>query len=210
MPELIRENILYVTLFLCYLVGSLPTAYLVGKLRHIDIRKVGSGNVGATNTARILGKKWAVLVLVFDIGKGIVAISIARGLIDNVNPYGSEILAAGIFSVLGHIFPVWLHFKGGKGVATVCGIVIASSPYQALIAFSIFMITIYTSKFVSLSSLLGAWSLPVSYFFFFDFNQNPIMLYFFTALATMISVMHLKNIKRLISGTESKISSFAK
>lgn len=200
----------YRVLALSYLLGSLPTAYIIGKLKNIDIRKVGSGNVGATNTARILGKKWAILVLAVDIAKGLASIIIARRLLPNADSHGGYILMAGLFSVLGHIFPVWLNFKGGKGVATICGLVIALSPFQAIIAFLIFIITLYLSRFVSLSSLLGAISLPVTWFFFFNFEQAPLLFYFFATLAFIISVMHVKNIKRLLSGTESKISSFAK
>ncbi|MDH4262074.1 MAG: glycerol-3-phosphate 1-O-acyltransferase PlsY [Spirochaetia bacterium] len=210
MNDLIQINVKYFVFILSYFVGSLPTAYLIGKLQNIDIRKVGSGNVGATNTARVLGKKWAIVVLAIDILKGSLAIGIARFLINDVDPYGIEILMAGLFSVAGHIFPVWLSFKGGKGVATVCGVVIALSPFQALIAFLVFVTTVYLTKFVSLSSLMGAMSLPLSFFFFFNYENNFLLLYFFIALAFIISIMHLKNIKRLLSGTESKISSFAR
>lgn len=210
MNGFINANLEYFLLILCYFVGSIPTAYIIGKIQNIDIRKVGSGNVGATNTARILGKKWAILVLIVDILKGLTAVFLARLILKEENPHGGYILMAGLFSVLGHIFPIWLNFKGGKGVATVCGIVIALSPFQAYIAFSIFITTIYISKFVSLSSILGAISLPISFFLFFNFEQNSVLFYFFAALAVIISVMHVKNIKRLLNGTESKISSFAK
>jgi len=200
----------YFVFVICYFLGSVPTAYIVGKLRNIDIRKVGSGNVGATNTARILGKKSAIFVLAVDIFKGFISIIIARILLPEADSHGANILMAGVFAVAGHIFPVWLNFKGGKGVATVCGLVMALSPMQALTAFLVFLLTLYFFRFVSLSSLLGAISLPVSYFLFFNFEDKPLLFYFFTLLAFIISVMHIKNIKRLFSGTESKISSFAK
>lgn len=210
MVEFIQANIIYFVIVASYFIGSLPTAYLIGKFKNIDIRKEGSGNVGATNTARILGKKWAVIVLLVDVSKGFLSILLARLAINNVNPFGHEVLLAGMASVLGHIFPVWLKFKGGKGVATVCGLIVALSPLQALIAFFVFMTSIFLSKYVSLSSLLGVYSLPASYFLFFKFDNNSILFYFFAALALIITIMHLKNIQRLLSGKETKISSFAK
>ncbi|MDH4199325.1 MAG: glycerol-3-phosphate 1-O-acyltransferase PlsY [Spirochaetia bacterium] len=199
----------YIIFLICYLIGSIPTAYLIGKIKNIDIRKVGSGNVGATNTARILGKKWAFLVLMADMAKGFLAVIMAKYLLSETIAR-NIILLAGVFSVLGHIFPLWLKFKGGRGVATVCGVVIALSPYQALLAFLIFIVILYLSKFVSLASLSGAVSLPASFFMFFDFSSSPAMFYFFSSLAMIIFFMHIKNIQRLINGTESKISSFAK
>jgi glycerol-3-phosphate acyltransferase PlsY len=210
MNDFIQANVKYAVFITCYFLGSVPTAFIIGKFKKIDIRKVGSGNVGATNTARVLGKAWAGVVLVVDILKGFLAILISRALLSNVDSHGGEVLMAGLFSALGHIFPVWLKFKGGKGVATVCGVVIALSPFQALIAFLIFVVTVYLSKFVSLASLLGAISLPLTSFFFFDFEINPLLFYFFAGLAAIILIMHIKNIKRLLDGTESRISSFAK
>ena len=204
------ENFKYLFFLASYFLGSIPTAYLVGKAKKIDIRKVGSGNVGATNTARILGKRWAALVLLIDIIKGLFAVLVARKIFQPNESAMYYVLASGFLAVVGHIFPVWLNFKGGKGVATVCGVVIGLSPFQALIAFFLFVTVLYITRYVSVSSIFGAVSLPVSFFLFFSYPENSELLYFFTGLAIIILLMHIKNIRRLLSGTESKISSFAK
>jgi glycerol-3-phosphate acyltransferase PlsY len=204
-------NIKYLTLLFAYLLGSIPTAFFVGKLKNIDIRKVGSGNVGATNTARILGKRWAALVLAIDVLKGIFTIIISKLVFSETSSHNLYfILFCGLLAVLGHIFPVWLNFKGGKGVATVGGVIIALSPFQAIIALLIFITILFLTKYVSLSSLLGIYSLPFTFFYFLNFSQYSVLFYFFISLVIIITIMHIKNIKRLISGTESKISSFAK
>lgn len=197
---------------LSYLIGSLPSAYLLGKIKKVDIRKVGSGNVGATNAARILGKKTASIVLIMDMLKGFFSVWLAKYFlgINAENPNLLPGMLAGFFCVIGHIFPVWLKFKGGKGVATLCGIVIALSPVQAFVAFGVFVLTLYLSRFVSLSSMLGTVSLPFSYFVFFNYATHPELFYFFITLTLIILIMHSGNIKRLMSGTESKISTFAK
>jgi len=201
-----------------YLIGSIPTAYLLGKIKKIDIRKHGSGNVGATNVARILGKRVAALVLVIDIIKGFLAVFCSRLWFEagdsvewiNSHSYIYLMLLSGAFVVLGHIYPVWLKFKGGKGVATAAGILLALSPFQVLIGLGVFLASVSLSKIVSLSSMLAVMSLPFTYFFFFDFQHDAELFYFLLSLALFIVVKHRSNIVRIYHGTESKIGTFAR
>ena len=138
-----------------YLLGSIPTSFLMGKLvKGIDIRKHGSGNVGATNALRVLGTKIGVITLVIDIGKGFLAIIAGRMLIENATHL--LLIGCGLCAILGHIFTVFLKFKGGKGVATSAGVFIALTPLPVAIAFGVFLVTVAFSRYVSLGSILAA------------------------------------------------------
>jgi glycerol-3-phosphate acyltransferase PlsY len=194
-----------------YFIGSLPTAYLIGKLKNIDIRKLGSGNVGATNTFRTMGKKEGTIVLITDILKGFIP---AFGIHIYFNSSPDEIyflLLSGIFTVLGHIFPVWLKFKGGKGVATACGMLLAIAPGQTIIAMVIFFSTLVFTKFVSLGSILGVLSLPFTFFLFHEYSNDSRPLFIFlTSITLLVILKHKINIQKLWQGTESKISRFAR
>lgn len=199
---------------LAYLIGSLPTAVLVGKAKMgIDIRDYGSGNSGATNTFRVLGKKAGIFVMIVDIFKGFVATSLPQILytlqLDQAITIDITILEIfyGIVAVVGHIFPVYANFKGGKGVATLLGMIIAINPLASLACVVIFLIVLFISKYVSLGSMIAALAFPFLLFIpKFNHNDpsNPILIVFGFVLFSLVVVTHQKNIKRLINGEENK------
>jgi glycerol-3-phosphate acyltransferase PlsY len=197
-----------VLIVLAYLTGSIPTAVWVSKyFFDIDIRDYGSGNAGATNTFRVLGPKWGSLVMVVDMLKAIVAVKLAFFL-----PYAFESdlylvnmqLGLGLAAVLGHIFPIWADFRGGKGVATLFGMVLGIQPNVALCCVGIFILVLYVTRWVSLSSILASIAFPV--FILIIFNE-PEKLYrvFAITVALLVLLTHQKNIGRLIRGSESKV-----
>lgn len=192
---------------LAYLIGSVPTSVWVG--RHffdIDIREHGSGNAGATNTIRVLGLKTGLPVLFFDVFKGWLAVNLIHlthfyepGTIQFVNAQ----IILGLAAVLGHIFPVYVGFRGGKGVATLLGLVLAIQPVPTLIALAIFIITLFVTKYVSLSSIMAGISFPVLIIAVFKTDIPSLVI--FSLLATLLLILtHRKNIGRLIRGEEAK------
>ncbi len=190
-----------------YILGSIPTSYIMGKLiKGIDIRDFGSGNVGATNALRILGTKVGIFTLFIDIGKGFLAVNIARFIIPE--PTDLLIISTGLFAILGHIFTVFLSFKGGKGVATSAGVFIALVPIPVALALIVFIITVWISKFVSLGSILGALTLFTSELVINirnSFSELEILVFTFI-IALFIIIRHKANIHRLLNGNENKIS----
>src|SRR5215468_8095559 len=159
---------------LAYLIGSIPTAVWVSKrFFDIDIRDYGSGNAGATNTYRVLGSKWGTIVMVIDMVKGIVATSLYVLLPYYVNDELARtnfMIGLGLASVIGHIFPIWAGFRGGKGVATLFGMAIAIQPLVAVCCVGVFLLVLYLTRFVSLSSILAGISFAV--FILFIFNDD--------------------------------------
>ena len=200
-------NILII--FTSYLLGSLPTGFLIGKyLKNIDLRTTGSGSTGATNVLRNVGKWPALFVFIVDVGKGLIAVIIAKefanqDLIDSNQGY-MEVLA-GISAISGHIWPIWLKGKGGKAVATGLGMFLALSWKVGLASFGIFLLVLAKSKFVSLSSISAAILLPIFMFFYVGNFTNP---YFYISLIVALLVIwkHRTNINRLLNGKESKIN----
>jgi glycerol-3-phosphate acyltransferase PlsY len=195
-------------IILAYLIGSIPTSVWVS--RHffdIDIREYGSGNAGATNTYRVLGPKWGTLVMVIDMLKGILAVKLALLLpeyADNANNMQSLQTGLGLAAVIGHIFPIWADFRGGKGVATLFGLVLGISPWTALSCVGIFILVLYLTRFVSLSSILASIAFPV--FILVIFNvENPLYRIFAITVALLVLLTHQKNIGRLLKGNESKV-----
>ena len=195
-------------ILLAYLIGSIPTAVWVSKFFFgIDIRDYGSGNSGATNTYRVLGAKWGTIVMIVDMIKAIVAVKLAFFL-----PYAFESdiylvnmqLGLGLAAVLGHIFPIWADFRGGKGVATLFGMVLGIQPNVALCCVGVFILVLYLTRWVSLSSILASIAFPV--FILVIFNE-PEKLYrvFAITVAMLVLLTHQKNIGRLIKGSESKV-----
>jgi len=193
---------------LAYLIGSIPTAVLVSKIFFdIDIRDYGSGNSGATNTYRVLGAKWGTIVMIVDMLKAIVAVKLAFFL-----PYAFESdvylvnmqLGLGLAAVLGHIFPIWAEFRGGKGVACLFGMVLGIQPNVALCCVGVFILVLYLTRWVSLSSILASIAFPI--FILVIFNE-PERLYrvFAITVAMLVLVTHQKNIGRLLKGVESKV-----
>ena len=200
-------NILII--FIGYLLGSLPTGFLIGKyLKNIDLRNIGSGSTGATNVLRNVGKWPALFVFIVDVGKGLIAVIIAKefanqDLIDSNQGYMEVI--AGISAISCHIWPIWLKGKGGKAVATGLGMFLALSWKVGLASFGIFLLVLAKSKFVSLSSISAAILLPIFMFFYVGNFTNP---YFYISLIVALLVIwkHRTNINRLLNGKESKIN----
>ena len=188
-----------VLVILSYLVGSIPFGLLVSKGSGIDIREQGSKNIGATNVARLLGKKMGIITLALDILKGFVPISLTALLMQE-QPNGQVVVAlSGAATVIGHMFPLYLKFKGGKGVATALGVFIFLSPTAILGCLFVFVASVYLSGFVSLGSLLGSAAIVV----FLLILKAPLWKVLLAAfIACMIWFKHHQNISRLIAGTE--------
>ena len=193
------NNLLLIILF--YLIGSLPFALILTKLSGFgDIRNIGSGNVGATNVLRTGNKLLAIIVLSLDILKGLIPYLIIHIYLYELSLLNKIFLCH--FAVIGHIYPIWLKFKGGKGVATYIGFLFGLNPYIAISFLLIWLVVAYTSKYSSLGSLVGIFIAP-AYFIFINFNFN--ISIFFIYLSFVIVIKHKENIKRLINKTESKI-----
>ena len=188
-------------IILFYLIGSLPFALILTKLSGFgDIRNIGSGNVGATNVLRTGNKLLAIIVLSLDILKGLIPYLIINIYFNELSLLNKIFLCH--FAVIGHIYPIWLKFKGGKGVATYIGFLFGLNPYIAISFLLIWLVVAYISKYSSLGSLIGIFIAP-AYFIFIDFNFN--ISIFFIYLSFVIVIKHKENIKRLINKTESKI-----
>lgn len=207
------ETIIITSLFIsAYLVGSIPTAVWWGKRFYgIDVREFGSGNAGATNTFRVLGKKAGIPVLIIDICKGIAATSLA---FLSFFEYGTDEfvnlqLGMGIASIVGHVFPIFAGFRGGKGVATILGVVICLNPIASLLAILVFLTVLISTKYVSLSSMIAGISYPFILNILFG-NQNETLLIFSILVAVLLVITHKKNISRLLKRQESKIELFSK
>lgn len=193
---------------LAYLIGSIPTSVWVSRyFFDIDIRDYGSGNAGATNTYRVLGPKWGTLVMLTDMVKGIVAVKLALLLPEyadsEVNLQNLQ-TGLGLAAVIGHIFPIWADFRGGKGVATLFGLVLGISPWTAMSCVGIFILVLYLTRFVSLSSILASIAFPIFILVIFNVD-NPAYRIFAIAVALMVLLTHQKNIGRLLRGNESKV-----
>jgi glycerol-3-phosphate acyltransferase PlsY len=193
---------------LAYLIGSIPTAVWVSRhFFEIDIREYGSGNAGATNVFRVLGPKWGTWVMIIDMMKGFIAVKLALLLpqyFDSETQLQNLQLGLGLAAVLGHIFPIWAEFKGGKGVATLFGIVLGISPWTAISCVGIFALVLYLTRFVSLSSILASIAFPVFILVIFNVD-NPTYRIFAIAIALLVLLTHQKNIGRLLKGIESKV-----
>jgi glycerol-3-phosphate acyltransferase PlsY len=205
-----HESIL---LLLAYLMGSIPTAVWVSRYFFgTDIREHGSGNAGATNTFRILGSKAGSFVFFIDMLKGFLAVDLAylipRYQMDNMALTNFQVLL-GICAVIGHIFPIWAQFKGGKGIATLFGMILAIQPLVAACLVGVFFLMLFITRYVSLSSITASIAFPVMIFFIF---REPEIMYRLFAVATAILVVltHHKNINRLLAGNENKVPLFGK
>lgn len=201
-----------ILLVLCaYCLGSIPTSVWVSRgFFGIDIRDYGSGNAGATNTFRILGPRWGSFVMICDVLKGFLAVKLAF-LISGYDPDAIAFLnlqlMLGVAAVMGHIFPVWADFKGGKGVATLFGLVIGISPWTALACSGVFLLVLYLTRFVSLSSILASIAFPVFILVIFNVD-NHVYRVFAVAVALMVILTHQKNIGRIFRGGENKVPIF--
>ncbi len=190
-----------------YMLGSIPTGYLVARAKAIDIRTVGSGNIGATNVFRILGKPAGIFVLVFDGLKGFAGCSwLVDGLIRafQANPEEREYLrlVAGLFVILGHNYTCWLHFKGGKGIATSAGVLAALVPWALLIILSLWIILFALTRYVSVGSLAASFTLPFATWFT---TKSWTLTLVTAAMGVLAIYKHKANIRRLLNGTENRI-----
>ena len=207
------ETTIIITLFIAaYLLGSIPTAVWWGKRYYgIDVREFGSGNAGATNTFRVLGKKAGIPVLTIDIVKGTLAVLLAHfsPFIFDSNEFVTLELGLGIAALVGHVFPVFAGFRGGKGVATILGVVICLTPITSLMVLGVFLIVLLATRYVSLSSMTAGLSFP----FFLNIvlkNQNQTLMIFSFFVAALLIITHKKNISRLLKRQETKVNLFTK
>jgi glycerol-3-phosphate acyltransferase PlsY len=184
---------------IAYLLGSVPTGYLVGSWAGVDVRKAGSGNVGATNVARVVGKRQGLFTLIADAAKGFVPVVIALKL--GLTPV--PVVAVGIAAFLGHLYPVFLRFRGGKGVATAFGVFLGLAPWAAGILALIFAAIVLTGRVVSLGSMVTAACAPLVLWLL---RYSPALILMSGFIAAMIILRHRENIRRLLSGTEPKLS----
>ncbi len=199
-------------LLVAYLVGSIPSAVWVGRtFYNIDVREYGSGNAGATNTFRVLGRKPGIVVLIMDILKGFLAVKLAfiMGDYDSQSPEFIDYeLALAVCGIMGHIFPVFVGFRGGKGVATMLGILIGIHPQAAVICALSFIVTLYLSGYVSLSSMISGIVFPIVIMVFYSTNSS--INIFSLAVAILILVTHQRNIERIIRKEESRVKWYRK
>ena len=208
-------------ILLSYLVGSFPSAVIISKrFFGFDIREKGSGNMGSTNAFRILGWKWGLTVQVLDILKGIIAVSVIASIIGQGIDLGKHTwfeditlikMAAGVAAVIGHIWSLFVNFKGGKGINTAAGMLIAIAPIDVCIALGIFILAVIFSGYISLGSISAAFAIPSSMFVRYnilhvDIPGYQIIIYFSIALALMLTYAHRANIKRLWAGKENRFS----
>ena len=187
-----------------YLIGSIPFGYLIGRLHGIDIRKVGSGNIGATNVTRSIGKIAGKICFFLDFLKGALPVVLVNMTFEENT--ANLALAAGLAVILGHVFPIYLRFRGGKGVATAAGVALALAPYPLLCALAVWVVTFLTSRYASL---------PIIAALFFGLGiGTPFPLanstvFFFALIAFLAILRHISNIKRLLNGTENRFDSGA-
>ena len=180
-----------------YLLGSVPSGLIIGKLSGLDVRNAGSGNIGATNVARLLGKKGGLLTLVADMAKGFIPVLAVQQM-----GLGDPIAAlVGIAAFVGHLYPVFLNFKGGKGVATGFGVLLGLAPLAATILLVIFAAVAFSTRIVSLSSMVTAVAAPLLLWLFY---YSPTYIMMATLMAIMIVFRHYANIQRLLNDTEPR------
>lgn len=197
------------TVLIAYLLGSVPTGFLIGKARGIDIRTAGSGNIGATNVFRILGKPAGLFVLLADAAKGWLAVVIVAKLLSGWFYPAAGLTArewfaicAGVGAILGHNYTCWLYFKGGKGIATSAGVLVALVPVPLLIILGVWLVVFALSRYVSLASISAAFTLPFAAWLV---GESRTVTLITAALAALAIYKHKANISRLINGTESRI-----
>lgn len=210
---------LIIIALLSYLLGSIPTAWIISKkFFGFDIRERGSGNVGSTNTFRLLGWKWGLVVQIIDIAKGAVAVLVlpylfGSGITFPANTWFQDItivkMIAGVFAVIGHIFPVSIGFRGGKGINTTAGMLIGIAPVDFAIALFFFILAVIFSGYISLGSIISAIVLPSSLVFRYNILHAHIpgydyIVYFFIGITALLIFQHRKNIIRILKGTENR------
>lgn len=193
-----------ISIALAYLLGSIPFGYVLVKIfRKQDIRATGSGNIGATNVARSGAKGLAIATLLLDLGKAFLAVKIAQHLV----PGNYDLaVAAAVAAILGHVFPVWLRFRGGKGVASGLGVFLALTWPSAVATLGVFVVIFLLTRYVSLASIVATAAFPIFGFYFVPF-RTPVVIAGFLFIPLLIIIKHHQNIRRLISGTENRFGS---
>jgi acyl phosphate:glycerol-3-phosphate acyltransferase len=183
-----------------YLLGSVPTGFILGWMAGVDVRKAGSGNVGATNVARVAGKRQGFLTLIGDTAKGVVPVILALQMGANL----TTTVMAGAAAFVGHLYPVFLKFRGGKGVATALGVFVALAPVAALVLILMFIAIALSSRIVSVGSIATAMAAPLILWLF---SYPPIVVGMAVFIAAAITLRHRSNIQRLLNGTEPRFGS---
>ena len=193
------------TLPLAYLLGSVPFGYLLVRIfRKQDIRSIGSGNIGATNVARSGAKGLGIATLLLDGLKAFTAVALARHILPASQPGSFDLaVAAAVAAILGHVFPVWLGFRGGKGVASALGVFLALTPRSTLCVLAVFFVVFLLSRYVSLASIVAAAAFPI-FGFLFVRDRTPVVIAGFLFIPALIIAKHAGNIRRLLAGTESR------
>ncbi len=203
-----------ILLILAYLIGSIPTAVWVSKWVYgIDIREHGSGNAGATNAFRILGTKAGSSVMLVDMMKGFIAVKLSIFSVYGwrTEPFVNLQIFLGLAAVLGHIFPIWADFRGGKGIATLFGMILSIQPIVAVSLVVVFMLMLFITRYVSLSSITASIAFPVLILFIFNAHAQELSYRLFAiATAFLVVLTHHKNIGRLLNGNENKVPLFRK
>jgi acyl phosphate:glycerol-3-phosphate acyltransferase len=213
---------LLITGLASYLIGSIPAGYIAGRIAGIDVRTAGSGNIGATNVTRTLGKGYGYPVFAVDFFKGLAAVIISVSMWKRALPVSVPVafeqflhrldwrelfgIVAAVCCVLGHSFPVWLRFKGGKGVATSAGALFGLMPFVALIAVAVWLITFQLTRYVSVASMIAALAVPIAILSMIFLGQTggTALLYFSICLAAVVICRHRSNLSRLVRGTEPR------
>jgi glycerol-3-phosphate acyltransferase PlsY len=197
-----------ISIILAYLIGSIPTALIISKKYFgIDIRDYGSGNMGATNSFRVLGAHFGTIVMIADMLKGVFAVALYNFFphyLHNELDRTNFMIGLGLAAVVGHIFPVWANFKGGKGVATLFGMILAIQPIVAASCVGVFLLVFYLTRYVSLSSIFAGIALPICVLWIYNEKELFYRL-FAVGVAMLIVLTHQKNISRLLKGNESRV-----
>jgi glycerol-3-phosphate acyltransferase PlsY len=200
-----KELILIIS---AYLIGSIPTALIISRsFFGVDIREYGSGNMGATNTFRVLGSKFGTIVMAGDMLKGILAVALYNLLpyyLTNELDRTNLMIGLGLAAVLGHIYPIWAQFRGGKGVATLFGMLLAIQPVVAASCVAVFLLVLFLTRYVSLSSILAGVALPVCVLWIYN-EKEVFYRVFAVAVAALVVLTHQKNISRLLKGNENRV-----
>jgi glycerol-3-phosphate acyltransferase PlsY len=210
-----------VIVLLSYLVGSFPTAVIISRLFFgFDIREKGSGNMGSTNAFRVLGVKWGIVVQVLDVLKGVIAVAVISQLFNGEMPFNNRTpfedvtvvkMIAGAASVVGHIWSVFVKFRGGKGMNTAAGLLLAVAPTEVAIAIGLFLLVVFMSGYISLGSITAAIAIPTTMVFRYNILHDDIpgyhtIVFFCIGLSLIVIYAHRANIQRLLHGRENRFS----
>ena len=191
-----------------YILGSLPFSFWLGKFKGVDLRRIGSGNIGATNLARVLGARWGLIAFILDLGKGLLAVVLAGYIFymfkDNVVSVSLLKITGGIMSIFGHNWSMWVNFKGGKGVATSAGVFLGLAPISLLLAMAVWVVVFVLFRYVSLASIVSSISLPIWMWAGIGEKVALPIIIFSCIVTVLIIIRHRSNIKRLIEGKENR------